>query len=429
MAGDLLLLLCHPGPGRERPILGLTGVHRSALGLARAGFDRIVAVRKDGLDEAGAWACVPDGLRDAARVVERLPGEEDADLVRRVALAGQAVAVLDSDVVVGPKDAADIAGHIAGGRALSVAEGLVLALPARAVAMLPPGAGLPEATEALRYQGVLDRVPPLLLVARLDGSDAARRQVEDRLLQGLRKPLDIDGVVGFYVQRPITTRISRLLARTRIRPNHLTLMAMAAGLSSGVLVALGDPLLAAAGGLLFLLGSFIDCLDGEVARLKFQFSRTGEWLDTVADDSSTLSFLAGTTIHLAARHESGLVAGLGVAACAAFVLASAYVYHRLATVIGSGDLTRFPYPFLKDDGAPVARRGVVDVLKFVIKRDFFSAFFCVCACLGILEAAFAFALVGMFAFAGIVAYTAWLQHVPALRAAPDGPHAPDGRSP
>ena len=260
-------------------------------------------------------------------------------------------------------------------------------------------------------------------------SDTARRLVEDRLLQGLRKPLDIDGVVGFYVQRPISTRISRRLARTRIRPNHLTLLAMAAGLSSGLLVAMGGPLLTAAGGLLFLLGSFIDCLDGEIARLKFQFSRTGEWMDTVADDSSTLSFLAGTTIHLAARHESGLVAGLGVAACAAFVLASAYVYHRLATVIGSGDLTRFPYPFLKDDGAPGTRRGVVDVLKFVIKRDFFSAFFCVCACLGILEAAFAFALVGMFAFAGVVAYTAWLQHAPALRAAPDGPHAPDGRLP
>jgi len=175
--------------------------------------------------------------------------------------------------------------------------------------------------------------------------------------------------------------------------------------------------LTALGGILFLLGSYIDCLDGEIARLKFQFSSLGEWLDTIADDSSTLSFLAGMTVNLATRHASPALATLGLTACLCFVLASAYVYHRLITVIGSGDLTKFQYPFISEDTNPKNGRGIIDWVKFGIKRDFFSALFCLCAVIGLLEVAFGLSVAGIFGFTIAVAYTAWLQHRPTRQVA------------
>lgn len=416
MPDTLLLVFVHAGPGMERPVLGLTGLDRSILGFRRAGLARVVAVPGAGMDPEAVRACLPAAARDDASVAARLDGESETDLVRRLAGEGSSVVALDSDVVVGPRDAAMIAEGVAAGRTLSVEGGLVLAFPAPAVARLPAGTDLPGAAAALEALGHLETVAAPLLVRRLDGSKASRRDVEERLLRGLRKPVEVDGLVGFYLQRPVTTRVSRLLARTPIRPNHLTMLALASGVSGGALVAFGDPLLTALGGILFFLGSYIDCLDGEIARLKFQFSALGEWLDTIADDSSTLAFLIGMTINLAAHHASPALAAVGITACIAFTLGSAYIYHRLVTVIGSGDLTRFQYPFMSDETDPDAPRGPLDLVKYLVKRDFFSAFFCLCALLGILEAAFALGVAGALGFAVAVAAAAWLQHRPAARA-------------
>jgi len=161
----------------------------------------------------------------------------------------------------------------------------------------------------------------------------------------------------------------------------------------------------AIGGGLFFLGSFFDCLDGELARLKFMFSRSGEWLDTLADDGSTISFLVGMTANLAKRHNSEFITWVGAITVGSFVLASLYVYHRVATIYHTGDVARFQYSFMKES-AGVPKTGIMRWAVFVVKRDFFSAFFFVCAAIGFLEPAFVVSVIGSLGFALAVTVTA-----------------------
>src|SRR5207247_1741966 len=50
-----------------------------------------------------------------------------------------------------------------------------------------------------------------------------------------------------------------------------------------------------AGAALFQAQSVLDGCDGEMSRLTFRGSRTGEWLDTVGDDLTNYAFFAGAS--------------------------------------------------------------------------------------------------------------------------------------
>ena len=51
------------------------------------------------------------------------------------------------------------------------------------------------------------------------------------------------------------------------------------------------------------------------ARLRYESSRLGEWLDTIGDGIGMAAFLAGTTLHaMRGDPEMGLVGGVGIAA-------------------------------------------------------------------------------------------------------------------
>src|SRR5204862_26307 len=103
---------------------------------------------------------------------------------------------------------------------------------------------------------------------------------------------------------------------------------MCCGLGSGLVCARGGLAAAIAGVLLLELGSVIDGVDGELARLKYWFSRRGEWLDTISDDLANLAFIAGAAANL---HRAGAAWALaaGGAAAAAFVVTQATQYARL----------------------------------------------------------------------------------------------------
>lgn len=395
------VFLVHQSSVAAEPILGLTALERSLLGLYHTGVKQFVLVAPDGSDVPP----LPEAVRPAVEVVRRAPGETDLTVIRRLRPVADRLIVLDSDVVVSARDAAAVASTaVPADGMVEVEGGLLRVIAASALLGAAPDASLDALARSLEATGRLSKMSAVLLVRR-HNDRLARRAIEDLLLRGLRKPLDVDGVVGYYVQRPVTTRITRHLARTRVSPNHLTALALLAGVASGAFVATGDRLMTAVGGALFFLGSFLDCLDGEMARLKFQFSRLGEWLDTITDDASTLSFLTGMSINLAHRHESALIGWLGAVTVAAFVLGSAYVYWRIATVYHSGDVSRFRYSFMKEDSGQST--GIMRLLVFVVKRDFFSALFFACAAVGFIEPAFAFAVIGALGFALGVAVTAF----------------------
>jgi CDP-L-myo-inositol myo-inositolphosphotransferase len=215
----------------------------------------------------------------------------------------------------------------------------------------------------------------------------ALREAERRLLQSLRKPAD--GIVARYLNRHVSLALSRMLCRTRIRPNQVTLFTFLVGCAAAGLVALGEYLPALLGALLYQVKSILDGVDGEIARLKFQGTKLGEWLDTLGDDLSNILFYAG--VGLGAYRLSGdpLYLYLGGAGVALAAICSGLMYYWIWTRLRSGDLLRFRWFFEAAPGGG-SSAGVFSRLKYLAKQDFFVLFFFVLAAFGVLHAALYF---------------------------------------
>ncbi|HED04337.1 MAG TPA: hypothetical protein ENI60_06185 [Candidatus Fraserbacteria bacterium] len=125
----------------------------------------------------------------------------------------------------------------------------------------------------------------------------ALRAAEAALLDQLKKPTD--GPVSRYLNRPFSLQLSRWLVRSRrLRPNHLSLLSFGLALLGALLMALPGYAALAAGGLLAQIASISDGCDGEIARLKFQASEFGGWLDAVLDRYADGLLIGGLSYHL-----------------------------------------------------------------------------------------------------------------------------------
>ncbi|HEY8369407.1 MAG TPA: CDP-alcohol phosphatidyltransferase family protein [Thermodesulfobacteriota bacterium] len=87
------------------------------------------------------------------------------------------------------------------------------------------------------------------------------------------------------------------LARTRIRPNVLTLCGLATSLVAALFASAGAFVSA---GLLLLGAGIFDALDGAIARRTNQSSPFGAFLDSVMDRYADLTVLLGLMLHFAA---------------------------------------------------------------------------------------------------------------------------------
>jgi phosphatidylglycerophosphate synthase len=91
-----------------------------------------------------------------------------------------------------------------------------------------------------------------------------------------------------FMDRLITRRVSRQLTRifvqTSMTPNQITGLSLVLGLSAACLFYIGNYTASIIGASIFLLSAWVDCTDGEVARLKFQESKFGSNLDIFSDN-------------------------------------------------------------------------------------------------------------------------------------------------
>jgi phosphatidylglycerophosphate synthase len=221
--------------------------------------------------------------------------------------------------------------------------------------------------------------------ARASGPRALRR-AERQLVWSLRKAAD--GIASKAINRHISLPISWALSRTKILPNHVTLMALVLALAGAATIASGGYVAGIAGMLLVQLGSIIDGCDGELARLRFQFSRVGQWLDTTVDDVANLAYVSGIIVNLM---NSGADWALptGATGLSAFVITQATQYALIAFVYKSGDLAAIPWAFQSADflsQQPTGWRArLAATLPKLLKRDFVVSLFVVLAVLGRLD--------------------------------------------
>ena len=137
----------------------------------------------------------------------------------------------------------------------------------------------------------------------------AVRRAEQALIQ--RLPKRGDGPISRYLNRPLSTRITRRLVSRSVTPNQISAGCFGLSLLAAALFAAGGTLTLALGGLLAQLASVVDGCDGEVARLKFQESVFGGWFDAVLDRYSDAFLLFGLTWHVFVSRGSALVLAVG----------------------------------------------------------------------------------------------------------------------
>ena len=96
--------------------------------------------------------------------------------------------------------------------------------------------------------------------------------------------------------RSMSLPISIALIRTPLTANQLSVALVAIGFYSAWLFSTGHYLAGVLGGFLSLAASVLDGCDGEIARLKYQESALGCWIETFGDYSYYVAIFIGLTI-------------------------------------------------------------------------------------------------------------------------------------
>ena len=200
---------------------------------------------------------------------------------------------------------------------------------------------------------------------------ATRKAAKDMLLASLRK--GIDGLVSRTLNRPVSIRMSSVLAYTPLTPNMLSVLTFVLALvAAGLMVNAWF----VAGALLMHFASILDGCDGEIARLKYQTSKLGGWLDTIFDDVSNSAFAVATGFGLFNLYGGDLwgrgLLGLALAGLLMVAPAVAVTYYRM--LHGAGNDSGSLDWETGNEGSPV-RQFIVRYLAPLVKRDSYLLIF------------------------------------------------------
>ncbi len=372
-------------PALREDVAGMPYVLRLACDLAAAGVQRIVVIWNAG---------TPPALEDLARdprlarrarleVADGPPPGDDADPILVVRADRIYQREMPRYAAMAWRESAAPAGRVAGAEHdAAVAAGRATARRLAEAAAAPGGmagvlAGVEAATVAPPYRGFTMPAP----------DRAALRRVERRLVWSL--PKQAAGIASALINRHLSLPVTFLLKRTPIRPNHVTVFCFLLAVAGGVVIARGGYRAGVIGMLLVNLGSIIDGVDGELARLRYQHSRLGQWMDTLADDFGNVAYITGIALNL---HHAGVewTTPLAIASLVAFAATQTTQYALITLVYRSGDLAAIPWAFQSNDFLTLQPAGlwawVKATLPKTLKRDFALTMFVVLALAGRLDA-------------------------------------------
>ncbi len=117
-----------------------------------------------------------------------------------------------------------------------------------------------------------------------------------------------DGIVSRYLNRRFSRPIARLVAKTPVTPNQVSVVSFLIALASMGLFLGGYNLWA---GLAAQFSSIVDGVDGDVARLKDMATRFGGFFDAVLDRYSDVAIIGGLT-YWTVEYEVGVSLGVAV---------------------------------------------------------------------------------------------------------------------
>lgn len=231
-------------------------------------------------------------------------------------------------------------------------------------------------------------VGPRAFSIRLAGPGDVRR-AEAALLDSLRKP-DVDGPIARVLNRNVSLALTRRLMHLPVPPNAVTVFNLGIALAAGAVAASAAPgsaWLLGLGAVLWQVASMLDGTDGELARLKFQTSKVGEWLDTIVDDAGRVAFFLGVGHGTATAFQAPLYWHLMLVTVVIQLGINVAAYRKLLE-IGAGSHLALAWTEDREDGGP---KGPISRffarIEFMARRDYYIFMFMVVTLLGFVKVA------------------------------------------
>lgn len=206
--------------------------------------------------------------------------------------------------------------------------------------------------------------------------ETSRRDCEDRLFGDLLRG-DL-GFIARHLNKKISFPITRyLLCRLPVTPNQVTLGSALLGLLGCALVATGSPGSTMLGMAAAQLQSVLDGCDGELARVRFQQTAIGEWLDSLMDDGLNLVLVLAITSGLVRNGWGSAALVLGGATEVMLLVYNLVSYRELVRQGAGGELLKIRWKLNggRDMKAVWATPGAIGPVRRVIltlgRRDTF----------------------------------------------------------
>jgi phosphatidylglycerophosphate synthase len=144
---------------------------------------------------------------------------------------------------------------------------------------------------------------------------------------------ETDATIARFNRR-MSLPISIALIRTPLTANQLSVTLVALGFYSAWLFSLGHYWTGVLGAFLSLAASVLDGCDGEIARLKYQESALGCWIETFGDYSYYIAIFIGLTIGAVRQTHAAIFYWLGGAALAGTLLTFALLIYLRSRITG-----------------------------------------------------------------------------------------------
>jgi len=204
---------------------------------------------------------------------------------------------------------------------------------------------------------------------RLCSDKSSLSEAQDLLFSDIRK--SERGWKSRNINRRISIPISRLLINTTITPNLISAIVGIVGVLTGVLYAFGYPVW---GGILMELSSILDGCDGEVAKMKLRESRLGQWIDTIFDQTTYVSFLIGVPLGYYFIMGNTIALFIGCMNIMIYIFSLTWGVYFLGKYADSGSMVS--YPSVIDELFPLAKRSYLYKLVYrtrpLIQREYFA---------------------------------------------------------
>jgi phosphatidylglycerophosphate synthase len=213
--------------------------------------------------------------------------------------------------------------------------------------------------------------------------------------------------------RRMSLPISLLLIRTPITANQISVILVALGLYSGWLFSLGHYWTGVFGGVLSLAASILDGSDGEIARLKYQESALGCWIETCGDYSYYIATFIGLTAGAVRQTGWGLFYWLGTIALTGMALSFVLLIWLRSRITAGKPEKLHAIARARFKAHPTWWSRVIWRISFVATRAAMPY--------GILALALVFALPGIVVLAAVGANVYWISLVLKLQHLLNGP--------